>query len=244
MGAQWAATTLTCAPLVGAPPFGNVAPHILSGYRNPHTAGQHCGCLNQRMSHSEPRTARSGRWFIGPLLALVLTLVGASCSNGPASKTAASNFASGEPTTTAGDLNEQGVRAGDPHEQGVRYADCMRQHGVRNFPDPDASGKFPDFGVDVSRDQWLSTVTACKDLQPPSVDYSSERTFAQQSAALKFAQCIRDNGVKDFPDPENGEPLIDTTKIPSARTAAGKAILNAATKTCGALLNAAAQGRP
>jgi hypothetical protein len=26
---------------------------------------------------------------------------------------------------------------------------------------------------------------------------------------------MRDNGVRDFPDPANGEPLVDTTKIPS-----------------------------
>jgi hypothetical protein len=26
---------------------------------------------------------------------------------------------------------------------------------------------------------------------------------------------MRDNGVKDFPDPDNGDPLIDTTKIRS-----------------------------
>jgi hypothetical protein len=37
----------------------------------------------------------------------------------------------------------------------------------------------------------------------------------EQSGALEFAQCMRDNGVKDFPDPANGEPLVDTTKIPS-----------------------------
>ena len=48
---------------------------------------------------------------------------------------------------------------------------------------------------------------------------SAKRTPKQQSASLKFAQCIRDNGVKDFPDPVNGEPLIDTNKIPSSQPA-------------------------
>jgi hypothetical protein len=27
---------------------------------------------------------------------------------------------------------------------------------------------------------------------------------------------MRENGVKDFPDPANGEPLVDTRRIPSA----------------------------
>lgn len=197
------------------------------------------------MSHAELGTTRSGRPLVLPL-ALVLTLVGASCANGPSSNATATKAAGSEPTTTASKpaRSEPTTTKVDPHEQGVKYADCMRQHGVPHFPDPEASGNFPDFGVDVSRDQWASAVTACKDLQPPSVDYSSKRSPAQQSAALQFAQCLRDNGVKDFPDPVTGEPLIDTSRIPSAMTAAGKAILNAATKKCGALLNAAAGSRP
>jgi hypothetical protein len=52
------------------------------------------------------------------------------------------------------------------------------------------------------------------------------------SAALKFAQCIRANGVKDFPDPVKGEPIVDTTKIPSTDTPEGMTILNAAMYKC------------
>jgi hypothetical protein len=35
------------------------------------------------------------------------------------------------------------------------------------------------------------------------------------NARLKFAQCMRDTGVKDFPDPTPNGPLIDTNRIPS-----------------------------
>jgi hypothetical protein len=44
----------------------------------------------------------------------------------------------------------------------------------------------------------------------------SKRSAEQQENALKFAQCMRDNGVKDFPDPTSDGPLIDTNRIPSA----------------------------
>ncbi len=54
-------------------------------------------------------------------------------------------------------------------------------------------------------------------------------------AALKFAQCIRENGVEDFPDPVNGQPLVDTNRIPSSATNGGMSILNAAMHKCGAL---------
>ena len=65
----------------------------------------------------------------------------------------------------------------------------------------------------------------------------------QQSAALKFAQCIRENGVKDFPDPVNGEPLVDTYRIPSSNQPGGMTILNAAMQKCGAILGLAAGGQ-
>lgn len=54
------------------------------------------------------------------------------------------------------------------------------------------------------------------------------------SARLKFAQCMRDNGVKDFPDPVNGDPLIDTNRIPSAAGRGARSIpgFQAAMQTC------------
>ena len=69
---------------------------------------------------------------------------------------------------------------------------------------------------------WKRAVSACKDLQPPG-----RRAEAEARAAvggLRFAQCVRDNGVKDFPDPANGEPLVDTNKIPSSNQPGGMTI--------------------
>ena len=98
-------------------------------------------------------------------------------------------------------------------DKAVKFSECIRAHGVADFPDPDAKGEY-QYGVSVSPAVWQRATTACKDLQPPGT-LSSKRTPKQQSTALKFAQCMRDHGVKDFPDPANGEPLVDTTKIPS-----------------------------
>jgi hypothetical protein len=73
---------------------------------------------------------------------------------------------------------------------------------------------------------------------------SSKRSTKQQSASLKFAQCIRENGVKDFPDPVNGQPLVDTNRIPSSNKPGGMTILNAAMQTCGDLVEEAAGSQP
>jgi hypothetical protein len=160
---------------------------------------------------------------LGPLAALaVVALIGAGagCSNASNNDAASSGDAA---NTTA-----------DDHDQGVKFAECMRENGVSDFPDPDASGDF-NFGVSVSPEVWRKTLDACKDLQPPGT-LSADRTPEEQSAALEFAQCVRDNGVKDFPDPVRGEPLIDTTGIPSSDTPEGMTILNAATEKCGDVL--------
>jgi hypothetical protein len=125
--------------------------------------------------------------------------------------------------------------------EAVKFAECIRAHGVSDFPDPDARNQF-QYGVSVSPAVWKQATTACKDLQPPGT-LSGKRTPKQQSASLRFAQCVREHGVKDFPDPVNGEPLIDTTKIPSSNQPGGMTILNAATHKCGGLLHLAAGGQ-
>ena len=148
---------------------------------------------------------------------------GAQSSNGASTSTAVAD--TGSTTSTA-------ARTLTPRQKAVKFTECMRTNGVGDFPDPDASGQFPSYGVSVTPAVWTKAVAACKSLQPPGT-LSAKLTPAQESAALKFAQCVRANGVPDFPDPVNGQPLIDTTKIPSANKPGGMTILNAATHTCG-----------
>ena len=129
-------------------------------------------------------------------------------------------------------------------EQGVKFAECMRDNGVGEFPDPDASGALTIDGIlngsslDPDSAAWKGAISACKDLQPPGFT-GRKRSTGEQAAGLRFAQCIRDNGVKDFPDPAKGEPLVDTNRIPSSATDEGMSILNAAMKQCGEFAAAA-----
>jgi hypothetical protein len=101
----------------------------------------------------------------------------------------------------------------------VKFAECMRKNGVRGFPDPDASGTLTIDAIanrsslDTDSAAFKQAIAACKDVQPAGFT-GSKRSPEQQQAALQFAQCIRDNGVKDFPDPEPDGPLIDTTRMP------------------------------
>ncbi len=163
-------------------------------------------------------------------LALV-ALIGAGCSSGSAENDTAVN------TNAAG----QG--------QAVKFAECMRDNGVTEFPDPDASGGLTIDGVlngsslDPNAPAWKEAIGACKDLQPPGFTGDKEVTPEKQQARLEFARCMRDNGVKDFSDPAKGEPLVDTNRIPSSATEGGMTILNAAMRKCGDVAADAVGGR-
>jgi hypothetical protein len=178
------------------------------------------------------------RW---PLAALAtVALIGAGCgSDAPSEAGIAGN--SGTASSTASSSGAGASKKLTARDKAVKFAECIRQHGVSDFPDPNAKNDF-EYGVSVSPAVWKKATTACKDLQPPGT-LSSKRTPKQQSASLRFAQCVRDNGVKDFPDPVNGEPLVNTYKIPSSNRPGGMDILNAAMKKCGNVLGEAAGGQ-
>jgi hypothetical protein len=160
----------------------------------------------------------------------LIGLIGAGCGSSAPSETG-----------TAGSAGTGGTKKATGQDQAVKFAECIRAHGVPHFPDPDTKGDFV-FAIDVSPEVWGKAVDACKDLEPPGA-LSGKRSPKQQSAALRFAGCIRENGVKDFPDPVNGDPLVDTTKIPSSDKPGGMTMLNAAMKKCGSLLDLAAGGQ-
>jgi hypothetical protein len=157
----------------------------------------------------------------------MVALIATGCSSGAA-----------DTGTTASSGTSRKVTAQD---KAVKFSECIRAHGVPHFPDPDAKGDF-NFGIDVTRAVWTKAVDACKALQPPG-SLSSKRTPKEESASLEFARCVRANGVKDFPDPVNGEPLINTYKIPSSNRPGGMNALNAAIQKCRSTLGQAAGGQ-
>ena len=161
-----------------------------------------------------------------PLAALAtLTLIVAGCSSAPTDTSSGNNAAAN-------------------HEQAMKFAQCMRDNGVSQFPDPDASGALTienvvnGSAVDPNSATFQQALSACRDLEPAGF-MGQKRSAQQQAAALRFAQCIRDNGVKDFPDPGPNDPLIDTNRIPSTATSNGMSILHAAMQKCRGLAGAA-----
>jgi hypothetical protein len=180
------------------------------------------------------------RKHVRPLPALVAAvLLAAACANGPSENAGSSgdSSAGGKAGSNAGSGADQDGAARQP---AVKFANCMRENGVSQFPDPDASGRLTidgianDSSVDVTSTAWQRAIAACKDLEPAGFT-GDKRTAAEQAVALEFARCIRENGVKDFPDPDPNGPLVDTNRIPSLNGKGGRELpaLNAAMKKCG-----------
>jgi hypothetical protein len=116
----------------------------------------------------------------------------------------------------------------------------MRSNGVGAFPDPSGSGGFTIDAVvngsslDPNAPAFKQAISACKRLEPAG--FTGPKVTSQQTAVrLKFAQCIRVNGVSDFPDPTPNGPLVDTNRIPSANRPGGMSALKAAMHKCGAV---------
>ena len=174
------------------------------------------------------------RRTLRPPAALALIAMVAVTSAGCGGTSSSGISTAGSATTSAGG----GTTTATPHTKAVQFAECMRANGVSAFPDPDATGALTidavanGSSVDTNSAAFEQALSACKGLEPPGFT-GYERSAQQQEGALEFAQCIRDNGVPDFPDPGKDEPLIDTNRIPSANRPGGMDTLHAAMRTCG-----------
>jgi hypothetical protein len=167
----------------------------------------------------------------------MVALIGAGCGSDAPSETGAASTPKAGTASTA-------------RKKALKFADCMRDNGVARFPDPDASGELTIDGVanrsslNTDTAAFKAALSACKDLEPAGFT-GHKRGAEQQDAALEFAQCMRDNGVKDFPDPTPDSPLIDTNRIPSAAGRGAHDIpgFDAAVQTCHDVLADALAGR-
>ena len=117
--------------------------------------------------------------------------------------------------TTAGCGGSGGSKSGSSAKssataaQGVKHAQCMRENGLPGYPDPgqdsgDAAKNLPD------RDspEFKKAEQACQSLEPPENRPGTPENAELQRKMLKSAQCMRKNGVPNFPDPQNGRILV------------------------------------
>jgi hypothetical protein len=151
---------------------------------------QHADKLAGQPGSGAPRNTRSARPRRWPpvWLAVVITAAAVGCA------ACSSPDSSSDPGSTGGTT---------AYQQGLAYAQCMRSHGVPNYPDPLSNGTFSgstlnDLGVSQSTLQAADD--ACSRLQPKS-PLPNEPVEELYKDDLKFAACMRSHGEPDFPNP-------------------------------------------
>ena len=91
----------------------------------------------------------------------------------------------------------------DPADAALTYSRCMRENGLAAFPDADAEGRIriPLGSIDPDSAEFRAAGDACRHLAPEGW---GEATAGPGDAEvmLKFARCMRENGVPDYPDPD------------------------------------------
>jgi len=90
---------------------------------------------------------------------------------------------------------------------GAKFSDCMRKHGVTNFPDPNSDGVISissGMGIDPQSPKFQTARQTCDKLLPNGGKPTPAEQAQHQQELLAYSKCMRAHGVKDFPDPTNG----------------------------------------
>jgi len=96
----------------------------------------------------------------------------------------------------------------------LKYAQCMREQGITWFPDPKpGEGMALRIPESQNKEKFDAAMEACKKYAPNGGDRG--RVDPEQlEQARQMAKCMRENGVKDFPDPQpDGSVHIDGNKV-------------------------------
>jgi hypothetical protein len=101
--------------------------------------------------------------------------------------------------------NAATTTAGSQQTAALAYAQCMRDNGVPNFPDPDANGQFRGAGHELQNTpNYQAALRACRNKAPGGTHQQEMGTPAFVNQLRVFARCMRANGMPDFPDPGSG----------------------------------------
>lgn len=98
--------------------------------------------------------------------------------------------------------------AGARQALALRYAQCMRSHGVANYPDPSASGaggvELQLGGVDTNSPLDQVAQQSCKKYLGGGSSSSPAQQTQDEAKMLLYAHCMRSHGLPSFPDPVTG----------------------------------------
>ena len=88
------------------------------------------------------------------------------------------------------------------YQKALPFAQCMRSHGISNYPDPLSNGNFGDISDSIQHSpQYAGAKQTCTRLHPWNMVLSPHQQAQEMAQLLKFARCMRAHGVPNFADP-------------------------------------------
>jgi hypothetical protein len=113
-----------------------------------------------------------------------------------------------------GSTHSSTTSASNPSTQLLTFSKCMRSHGVPSFPDPSGQGIHigPGAGIDPSSPAFKAAQSACGSLLPGGGPGNQRPTAQQIEMARQLSECMRQHGVRGFPDPTLGRPSAPAAK--------------------------------
>jgi hypothetical protein len=134
-------------------------------------------------------------------LALALALTGCGGSDGDGDGIASAGGDKPGADSTGSTDDAAGLSR---EEKALKFAQCMREHGVpMDDPDPNGGG-IRIGGEGIDRATIETAQEACKQYAPFTDGDRQPPDPQVEENMRKFAQCMRDNGVPNFPDPQSG----------------------------------------
>jgi len=172
-------------------------------------------------SASQPRPGRRRlalrRLPLAATLALAVALALAACggSSNPGVAHVGAKNASSPSGGSGGGTPESGETRAAAQQKMVKFAQCMRTHGEPEFPEP-VEGNIElhsqnGHGPNPESSTFKAAEKACAKYQPAGAAPSPAQTKEHQEQALKFAECMRHNGVPNFPDPKFSGNSVQTS---------------------------------
>ncbi|MEU5162852.1 hypothetical protein AB0G74_25030 [Streptomyces sp. NPDC020875] len=139
---------------------------------------------------------------VAVLAALALALTGCGTDGGK-EKVASAPSAKGAAGKDGGaDGKGDGAVPADNEEKARKFAECLRENGL-DAPDPEDGGI--RIGAEgVSKEKAEKAMKACRKYQPQGMADGKKPDPKMAESMRKFAQCMRTNGVEEFPDPRSG----------------------------------------
>jgi hypothetical protein len=172
--------------------------------------------MQRRFRVKQPTRSRRARLLAVATLASGVLVAGCGGSSGsPAASTAAaggSAATSSSAVTGTGATSSLPAAPADVDATALAFSRCMRANGAPNFPDPQPGGGFlfNANGVDRSSPAFKAAQAKCQKLlpnggppRPGTQTHPSAQTLAK---LLKIAECMRQHGVPQFPDPRTSVP--------------------------------------